>query len=146
MAKVKEEVSGAEESESFASKARKYIMFKKQVDFAEKELKELKEGIFSVVDDEGETDASGNKFVQFDSPIEGIVSIQKQKRVSRKIDETLADQIIEEKGLQDSLYKMVRQVDEDALMAALYSGVLTEEDIDIMYPEKVIFALVLNKK
>jgi hypothetical protein len=31
-------------------------------------------------------------------------------------------------------------------MAALYEGKLTEEEIDRMYPQKVVWALILNKK
>jgi len=48
--------------------------------------------------------------------------------------------------LQDSLYKTVIVVDEDALMAALYEGVLTEAEIDEMYPQSVVWALVMNKR
>jgi predicted RNA-binding protein associated with RNAse of E/G family len=48
-------------------------------------------------------------------------------------------------GLEDSLYKTIRVVDEDALMAALYEEVLTEEEVDEMYPPKVVWALVLKK-
>ena len=59
--------------------------------------------------------------------------------------EDKAEEIITAHGLEDSLYKTVRVVDEDALMAALYEEVLTEEEVDEMYPPKVVWALVLKK-
>jgi predicted RNA-binding protein associated with RNAse of E/G family len=54
--------------------------------------------------------------------------------------------MISDKGMEEELYKTIRVVDEDALMAALYEGKLTEEEIDEMYPQKVVWALVMNKK
>jgi hypothetical protein len=69
----------------------------------------------------------------------------KQRRVSRKIDEDKAEEIITARGMEETLYKTVRIVDEDALMAALYNDELTEAEIDEMYPQSVVWALVLKK-
>ena len=68
-----------------------------------------------------------------------------RSRTSRKINEAKAEEIIEAKGLEDKLYKTIRVIDEDALMAALYSDELTEEEIEEMYPQSVIWALKLKK-
>jgi hypothetical protein len=57
----------------------------------------------------------------------------------------MADNVIMSKGLESELYKTIQIIDEDALMAALYEGKLTEEEIELMYPEKVVWALILNK-
>ncbi len=54
--------------------------------------------------------------------------------------------LIEEKGLRDRLIKTVEVVDEDELMAALYDGTLTEEEVDEMFPAKIVWALTLSKK
>ena len=65
--------------------------------------------------------------------------------MSRKVNELRAEEIIEAKGLGDKLYKTVRVIDEDALMAALYSDELTEEEVDEMYPQNIVWALVMKK-
>ena len=91
-------------------------------------------------------DANGNIFTELPEPVDGFVNVIKQRRVSRKINESAAERIIIEKGLEDKLYKTIRIVDEDALMAALYSDELTEAEIDDMYPEKIVWALILGKK
>jgi hypothetical protein len=116
------------------------------MEFFESELKTLKEKIFAHIDEEGEVDGSGNLFYEFPAEIEGVKMFQKQRRVTRKIEEGVAEQIISDKGLEDELYKTIRVVDEDALMAALYEGKLTEEEIEEMYPQKIVWALVMNKK
>jgi len=145
MARVKEEQSRSAGQDDFETQARQYIFVKKQVDFFESELKKLKEQIFEHVDTSGEVDGSGNLFVELPSEIEGVKTIQKQRRVSRKINPEMADNVIMSKGLESELYKTIQIIDEDALMAALYEGKLTEEEIELMYPEKVVWALILNK-
>jgi len=145
MARIKEEESRVAGPNDFETQARQYIFVKKQVDFFESELKKLREQIFEHVDTSGEVDGSGNLFVELLSEIEGVKTIQKQRRVSRKINPEMADNIIMSKGLDGELYKTIQVIDEDALMAALYEGKLTEEEVELMYPEKVVWALILNK-
>jgi hypothetical protein len=146
MARVKEEEPRMADENDFNAQARKYIFVKKQLDFFESELKGLKEKIFENIDNNGETDGSGNLFVELDDEIEGVKMLQKQRRVSRKINPEMADNVIMSKGLEGELYKTIQVIDEDALMAALYEGKLTEEEIELMYPEKIVWALVMNKR
>jgi hypothetical protein len=146
VARIKEEEPRVASIDDLEAQAKQYIFFKKQVEYFESELKLLKEKIFEVVDTKGEVDGNGNIFVELSNEIEGVRMLQKQRRVSRKIEEGVAEQIIADKGMEEQLYKTVRIVDEDALMAALYEGQLTEEEIDQMYPQKIVWALVLNKK
>lgn len=128
------------------SKSKQYAFLKKQKEYMEKQMSELRESIFEVIDESGEIDSKGNVVVEFESEVEGFGSVMKQRRVTRKINETVAEEMIAEKGLEDKLYKTIRVVDEDALMAALYSDELTEEEIDEMYPQNVVWALVMNKR
>lgn len=145
MARVKQEESRVAGQDDLETQARQYIFVKKQMEFFESELKKLREQIFEQVDTAGEVDGSGNLFIELPSEIEGVKTIQKQRRVSRKINPEMADNVIVSKGLEGELYKTIQVIDEDALMAALYEGKLTEEEIELMYPEKVVWALILNK-
>jgi hypothetical protein len=146
MARVKEEEPRVPAVDDFESQAKQYIFFKKQVEYFESELKSLREKLFEDIDANGEVDGSGNLFVELSSEIDGVTMLQKQKRVSRKIDPQMADNLIVSKGLESELYKTIQVIDEDALMAALYEGKLTEEEVDLMYPQKIVWALILNKR
>ena len=115
-------------------------------EFLEKQQKEVRERLFTTLDEMGETDDKGNIIVELPEEVNGFGAVVKQRRVSRKIDELVADEIITEKGMEDQLYKTIRVVDEDALMAALYNDELTEAEIDLMYPQKIVWALVMNKR
>ena len=146
MARVKEEEPRVPAVDDLESQAKQYIFFKKQVEYFESELKSLREKLFEDIDANGEVDGSGNLFVELSSEIDGVTMLQKQKRVSRKIDPQMADNLIVSKGLENELYKTIQIIDEDALMAALYEGKLNEEEVDLMYPQKIVWALILNKR
>ena len=128
------------------NQAKQYSFIKSQLDYLEKQQKELRAKLFEVLDEGGTVDDKGNIIVELPQEVDGYVSIVKQRRVSRKVDEMVAEEVIAEKGLEESLYKTIRVIDEDALMAALYEDVLTEEEVDRMYPQNVTWALVLSKK
>jgi hypothetical protein len=146
MAKVKAEKPRTADETNLVNQTKQYSFIKAQLEYLEKQQKELREKLFSVLDVEGETDDKGNVVIELPEEVDGYVSVVKQKRVSRKVDELVADEIITAKGMEDTLYKTIRVVDEDALMAALYNDELTEDEIDQMYPQKITWALILSKK
>ena len=145
MARVKDEEPRNIAENDLIANAKKYAFLKAQLDFLEKEQKELRVKLFEVVEEQGEEDDKGNIILELPEEVEGYLSVIKQRRVTRKINEFKAEEIITQHGLEDTLYKTIRVVDEDALMAALYEDVLTEEEIDEMYPQNVVWALVLKK-
>jgi len=147
MAKIIEEDSRLpQDPEDFQANAREYVLLKKTLDGLEARQKELREKIFSKLDLEGQEDSSGNVFIELTNEIEGVRVIEKQRRTARKLDENIAEAIIVEKGLEETLYKTIRVIDEDAIMAAHYNDQLTEEEIDQMFPSKVTWALMTKKK
>jgi hypothetical protein len=101
MARVKEEEPRVPAVDDLESQAKQYIFFKKQVEYFESELKSLREKLFEDIDANGEVDGSGNLFVELSSEIDGVTMLQKQKRVSRKIDPQMADKLFK------SLMKML---------------------------------------
>jgi uncharacterized protein YebE (UPF0316 family) len=144
MARVK--ATEGREEDPLIKDAREYSFLKQQIDFLEKQQKEVRERLFTTLDEMGEVDDKGNIIVELPEEVNGFGAVVKQRRVSRKIDELVADEIITEKGMEEQLYKTIRVVDEDALMAALYNDELTEAEIDLMYPQKIVWALVMNKR
>jgi hypothetical protein len=123
-----------------------YIRLVASIDHMDERRKELREKIFSYLEDEGYEDEKGNLQLPLANPIEGVLRIEKSGRRTRKLDEMKAEEIIESNNLGESVYKMVRVIDEDALMAAHYEGKLTEEELDEMFPVSVVWALRTVKK
>lgn len=146
MARVKAEEPRMSDGDDFFAQTKNYSFIKQQLEYWEKQQKELKAKLFEKLDAEGELDSSGNIVIELAEDIDGTVAVVKQRRVSRKINELRAEELITEKGMEDTLYKTIRVVDEDALMAALYNDELTEEEIEEMYPQQIVWALVLKKR
>jgi len=145
MPRISKQEARSIDKDDTLSQAQQYIFYKKQVEYFQQQMKDLREDLFTHIEENGEIDDKGNIVFELPQEIEGFASMTKQRRVSRKIDEDVAFEIIDERGLRDKLIKTVEVVDEDALMAALYSDELTEEEIDEMYPQTVVWALVMNK-
>jgi hypothetical protein len=146
MARVSKQDQRTVEKDDVLSQTQQYAFYKKQVEYFQEQMKSLRENLFEKIDENGEVDSKGNVVFELPKEIEGFVSMTKQRRVTRKIDEDVAFDMIDNKGLRDKLIKTIEVIDEDALMAALYSDELTEEEIDEMYPQNVVWALVMNKR
>ena len=146
MARVKPTEPRSVDADDFSAQAKNYAFIKRQLEYWEKQQKEAKEKLFEKLDVDGEHDSSGNIVIELEKEIDGVVAVVKQRRVSRKINEERAFELIEKKGLRETLIITKEVIDEDALMAALYSDELTEEEIEEMYPQHVVWALVLKKR
>lgn len=123
-----------------------YIRLVASIDHMDERRKELREKIFTYLEEEGYEDEKGNLQLPLATPIEGVLRIEKSGRRTRKLNEDKAEEIIESAGISDDVYKMVRVIDEDALMAAYYDGKITEEQIDEMFPTTITWALRTVKK
>jgi len=124
-----------------AGQVKEYLYVKKNIDQMETRSKELRDRLFSHLDEDGYEDDKGNFQLELTADIDGIVRLEKQRRVTRKLNEPKADEILSELGLKDDIFVLTPVLDEDKLMAAFYEGKITEEQLDDMYPSTVVWAL-----
>lgn len=134
------------EEDGLISKVRRYVQLKRQVDDLVKEQTVIKTELSEVVDTQGEFDAKGHKIFELPKEVDGYVSLQRQRRVSQKLDEEEAKRILTDKNLTNRCYKLTPVLDEDAVMSCLYEGLLTEEDIDTMFPKTETWAFIPLKR
>jgi hypothetical protein len=106
---------------------------------------EIKTKLRDGVKELGEEDDRGHIVVEINDDITGISKVVNQRKVSKSLDMSVAEEILKEKGLHERCVMMVPVLDEEAIMAAYYEGLVTEEDIDKMFPAKVSWALVMSK-
>lgn len=120
-------------------------MLKEEADRIAARQKEVKEQINKGIDALAEEDGRGHLVVDIDDPVTGISKVMRQKRVSKSLDMSIAEEIIAQRGLSERCIKMIPVLNEDEIMAAFYENLLSEEDIDSMFPAKVTWALIFNK-
>lgn len=81
-------------------------------------------------------------------PISGreVVSLKVERRSSISLDEDEAVKRLEELGLLDQCVEKVELLDEDKILALNFEGVLSDEDMALMYKEsKATYAFKVNK-
>lgn len=130
---------------SLEAQVREYVKTKATLKALETRAKELNEKLVEAINTQGYQDSEGNWQLELGFDADGVVRLEKQQRVTRKLDELAAEQIIESLGLGEEVYETKRVINEDALMAAHYEGKISEEDIDQMFPAKISYALWTKK-
>lgn len=105
----------------------------------------IKRSLMAALEENGEPDEKGHYWIHFDAPIDGFEAIQRQRKVSVGSDEQEIEEILAAKGVRDRCFKMVEVLDEDEVMALRYEGVLTDEDLDRMFPKTITWAFVPKK-
>lgn len=106
---------------------------------------DIKERLRDGLKELGEVDDRGHVVVEINDDLTGIKKVVNQRKVSKSLDMSVAEEVLKEKGLHERCVMMVPVLDEEAIMAAYYEGLVTEEDIDKMFPAKVSWALVMSK-
>lgn len=139
--RIEEETRTFVGPDDIAGQVKEYLYVKKNMDQLDARSKELREKLFSHLDEDGYEDDRGNVQLELESDVDGVVRLEKQRRVTRKLNEPKADEILSELGLKDDIYVMTPVLDEDKLMAAFYEGKITEEQLDDMFPSSVVWAL-----
>lgn len=138
---IPEDLGHIGDPDDIKSQIREYIKLKATLDVMDKRASELREKLFTEIDAEGFEDDKGNLLLELEEPIDGIARIEKQRRTTRKLDELRAETLLEELGLTDEVYELKPVLNEDLLMAAHYEGKITEDQIEEMFPLKVVWAL-----
>lgn len=139
--RIEEETRSFVGPDDIAGQVKEYVFVKKNIDQLDARSKELRDKLFAHLDEGGYEDDRGNVQLELEADVDGVIRLEKQRRVTRKLNEPKADEILTELGLKDDIYVMTPVLDEDKLMAAFYEGKLTEEQLDDMFPTTVVWAL-----
>jgi chemotaxis response regulator CheB len=144
--RIDEETPRFEDPDSLDAQVREYMKIKTVIETMESRQKELRAKLMESIDVDGFEDGSGNLQLELPAAVEGVMRLEKQRRVSRKLNEPKAEEILQQLGLYDDIFVMKPTLDEDALMAAFYEEKISEEELDEMFPANVTWALRTLKK
>jgi hypothetical protein len=122
-----------------------FVLLKTQIDELTKRQNALKAELSSLVESSGEEDDKGHLWYELPHPIEGYTAMQRQKRISQKLDADAAEELLRTKNLYNRCFQLLPVLDEDEVMACLYEGLLTEDEIDAMFPKSITWAFVPSK-
>jgi hypothetical protein len=124
---------------SLTNEAKQYIALKEQIKFLTERQTEIKKRLNEAVQEAGEVDGRGHITLELDEDIK----VTNQRRESRSLNEDFAVSLLKERGIYNECIKTVEVLQEDAIMAAVYKGQITEAEVDDMFPTKVTYAFLL---
>lgn len=122
-----------------------YTLLKERIDTLSATQTDVKKSLKGLIEEFGSEDDRGHIVIDLPQEVSGVRRVMQQRRVSKSLDEDTAEEILQEKGIADRCIKLVPMLDEEEIMKAYYEGLLTEYDIDMMFPSKISYALVLTK-
>jgi hypothetical protein len=131
--------------EQFKEQVRQYVVVKDEVKFLSDRENEMKQRVIDSLKELGEEDSRGHIVAEVNDEKTGISSVVHQKRISKSLDMDKAEAILNLKGIKDRCIKLVPTINEDEIMAAYYEGLITEQEVDEMFPAKITYALFLKK-
>lgn len=120
---------------------RQYEIFKEQRKILNEDLASIRAELAEVVQERGETDEDGHKILDFGRAIGKSKGLQWQRRVTRRLDEEKAREVLASKVLYERCTKIEVLYDQDEIMACVAEGLLTDEDVEAMFPAEVTYAL-----
>lgn len=133
------------QDQGFMPKVSEFISLRSRIDDMSKQRDSIKADLSELVDTVGEPDEKGNLWLRLPHEVDGFTSLQRQRKVSQSLDEDIATELLKEKGLFDRCFAMMPVLKEDEVMACLYEGLITEEEVDKMFPKKVSYAFLTSK-
>lgn len=123
-----------------------YLQFRRGRERFQKNEDLLKKDLMLFLAANGDQDGKGGATYRMEDPIDEVVGIKRERRVTQMIDEDAAMALVTKYGLEDSCLETVTVLNEDGLLAANFAGVVPDEEIKALYSEKETFAFVLIKE
>lgn len=144
MARVSTKSREVQPMDDLTAQVSEYLYLKREIDELTTRQKKIRDELMTAVESGGYEDPDGHWWLELESPVDGNVSVKRERRTRQEVDEEAAKELLTERGLWHTCTKQIRVLDEDAIMSALWNNELTEDDIDTIYPKKVFWALLIK--
>jgi len=119
---------------------KQYLSLKSEIDLLTDRSNELKTRLKANVQELGKTNENGHVVLEFDD-----VRLTNQRKVSNPLDMDIAEELLKERNIYDKCVKMVPILQENEILDCVYTGELSENDIDEMFTKKISYAFIVKE-
>ena len=116
-----------------------YLRQKVVADQLATKVAEMKATMMAFVESNGYEDDKGHQWVDVDG-VEGVSQLKRERRTSTFLDEEVATQEMDKLGVLKKCTKIVREFDEDKMLALAYNDVIPRSVVEKCYSEKTSYA------
>lgn len=130
----------------FVARSTAFLRINDRIKEMETQKKALRDELMQFIADYG-YETNGSQALELPEPVNGVVALVRQRKVRKMpIDEQAAERILKDKDIYDRCTVEVRELDGDQIMAAMYEGLLSEDELLEILPLKEEYSLVPKKK
>ncbi len=130
----------------FVARSTAFLRINDRIKEMETQKKVLRDELMQFIADYG-YETNGSQALELPEPVNGVVALVRQRKVRKMpIDEQAAERILKDKDIYDRCTVEVRELDGDQIMAAMYEGLLSEDELLEILPLKEEYSLVPKKK
>ncbi|WP_274916922.1 hypothetical protein [Streptomyces sp. WZ-12] len=130
----------------FNRKAAQWALIRDRVEAQNRVLDGLKDAMVTDLKNHGVKDDKGSFVIDLGTSYEvagkSFSAMKYERSVRRAADENVAEELAQKKGLLDRLFPRQRMFDPDEVYVLLQEDLLTEDEVDAIFPEHESFRLV----
>jgi hypothetical protein len=116
-----------------------YLRQKVVADQLAAKVADMKATMMAFVEENGYEDDKGHQWVDIEG-VEGVTHLKRERRTSTFLDTDVAEQEMEKLGMLKKCTKIVREFDEDKMLALAYNNEIPRTVVDKCYVEKTSYA------
>ncbi len=126
--------------------AREFVTLGTQITQMNSRKTELRDRLAETVEKYGQADDYGHIFLDLPEKVANVVGFKRERRVSTRINEDRAEELLKRKKLWDECTTTITVIDEEKLAKAVFNKKLSEDEFDSLRDVNVNYALVPMKK
>jgi hypothetical protein len=116
-----------------------YLRHKAIADEMATKVADMKATMMAFVEANGYTDDKGHQWVDIEG-VDGVTQLKRERRTSTFLDEDVAKQEMDKLGVLKKCTRIVKEFDEDKMLALAYNGDIPRTIVDKCYVEKSSYA------
>ncbi len=116
-----------------------YLRQKVVADELATKVADMKATMMAFVEANGYEDDKGHQWVDIEG-VEGVSHLKRERRTSTFLDTDVAEQEMDKLGVLKKCIKIVKEFDEDKMLALAYNGEVPRTVVDKCYVERTSFA------
>jgi hypothetical protein len=135
---------------AIVNKAMQFLSLRHEEKVIKTRKDQLRDAIKKYMADNSRVDERGNQYFGLGDTItvdgKEYNALKNERKVSTYLDEDRLVELAEGKGLRDRIIRTIEVVDQDEVYVLNQEGLLTDEELDSLFEERITWALIPIKE
>lgn len=134
-------------SKDFGQASVAFVRLSEKIKKLEEQKKELRSDLLQFIETYGYESGNGSQSLDLEKPVAGFATLIRQRSVKRlPPDEGAIERILRDNDLYERCMRPVMQPDDNEIWQCAQAGLINDDELLEMYPQKETYSLVPRKK